>query len=132
MIYFLLSYEKIHAPSLAARGIAVLPLHRSLSFFHASHNVCHTICARSKLWLLSFEQAGAVFRPILPRELFSLQGMPLGDVFPDMESSVAEVWLHSVMSFCDVRRLTGMAFHVPSALAALLCLIASSPRLDTP
>ena len=120
VLYYWLKHEGL-LREVVDRGVtAVLPLHKGWDRFRASFDVCPTLTARGKFFVLTPH----MLRPLLPQELFSLQGMPLRDLVPHGEP---DVLLKSIASWSDVRSMVGMAFHTPSALGAFATMMLSAP-----
>ena len=94
-----------------------LPIERSWQFFKKSEDTCLTLCARSKLVLADFRHIPGTIRPVLPSELFGLQGMPLGDLFPGDDP---DDFLAQFLTYNDVRRIVGNAFHIPCCMSAFV------------
>lgn len=103
----------------ATRGaICVLPVEKSWQYFRPVEGRAMTLCASSHWVIADFSSPAPIFRPLLPCEMFSFQGMPLADLFPELDDP--EAVLTEVLTFADARRIAGSAFHIPSCIAAFL------------
>ena len=107
-------------------GITLLPMEKSWHWFSPVKGICGTLTARSKLMVTCTEGSIPVLRPLLPSELFGLQGMCLDDLFPHMPDPESE--LARAFTFNDMRRMSGMAFHQPSCMSAFLAAFLSVQR----
>ena len=98
-----------------------MPLERSLQFSRPVYGRSGTLCGRSKVFVFARVCSEAMIRPLLPCEMFSLQGMTLADVLwhePDADDVAAESFTYG-----EIRSMVGQAFHMPSAAAAFLSAV---------
>jgi len=123
MMLFLKGKQQLLKMSAQDGGIIFLPIEKSWRWFAPAHGHAMTVCARSKILVGVFCDSTPCIRPLVPAELFSLQGATLADLMSD--SKDPELILATMWNYGDVRRLTGNAFHTPSALAAVTAAVLS-------
>ena len=100
-------------------------MERSWSFFCPGFKNGLTLCGRSRLLVAHFGHYPPELRHLLPSELFGLQGMPLPELFEDRQAPEAE--LADFMTYGEICKMVGSAFHLPTAMAGLMSAMLSMP-----
>ena len=82
MLYYLVKKENLFDTAIRFGKPLILPMEKSWAYFKASGaGQGPTLCGSSRSFVADFSQAPYLIRPLLPEEMYSMQGMTLFEMY---------------------------------------------------